>query len=187
MESTTQHATTVPIETEPVLQVKRSLLPLEEYARREGVSESIINKCNKLGIVQIRKCRGRSYVVDVPLSPHISHLESKARDGESSDENATPMRLCDKIKEFTNPEEWASRQAELDSIVSEKINPRSALFKDTNQQCLKTNNQTDAMNKRPGFKIFESNRTDEKYSSDFDNPSTFGKDNCCEQAELNNW
>jgi hypothetical protein len=185
MESATQHATTGPIETEPVLQVKRSLLPLEEYAAREGVSSSIIHKCGNLGIVQIRKRKGRSFVVDVPLSPHISHLENKARDRESPDENAAPMRLCDKIKEFTNPEEWTSRQVELDSIVSEKIGQRLALFKDTSQQCLKAKNQTNVMNKGLGPEVFESNRADEKHSSGFHNPDNFIKDYACELPELN--
>jgi len=57
-------------QAEATLQLNRSLLPIDEYAAREGVSRSIVEECGKLGIVQIRRCKGRMFVVDVPLSPY---------------------------------------------------------------------------------------------------------------------
>jgi len=57
-------------QAEATLQLNRSLLPIDEYAAREGVSKSIVEECGKLGIVQIRRCKGRMFVVDVPLSPY---------------------------------------------------------------------------------------------------------------------
>jgi len=50
-----------------MLQMKRPLLPIAEYAKREGVSTEVIEECAELGIAQIRKFKGKTYVVDVPL------------------------------------------------------------------------------------------------------------------------
>ncbi len=57
-------------EAGPTLQLKRPLLPIDEYAAREGVSRDIVEECGKLGIVQIRKYKGKTFVVDVPLGPY---------------------------------------------------------------------------------------------------------------------
>ena len=61
-------------ETGPILQLKRPLLPIDQYAAREGISTGILEQCGKLGIVQIRKHKGRSYVVDVPITPNMPEL-----------------------------------------------------------------------------------------------------------------
>lgn len=58
------------------LQLKRSLLPIDKYAAREGLSRGIIEECGKLGIVQIRKYKGQMFVVDVPLSPYLYPSEA---------------------------------------------------------------------------------------------------------------
>ena len=57
-------------ETAATLQLNRPLLPIDEYATREGVSRGIVEECERLGIVQVRKHKGKRYVVDVPLSPY---------------------------------------------------------------------------------------------------------------------
>ena len=62
---------TVLEDIQPLLQLKRPLLPIGKYAAREGVSRSIVEEYGRLGIVQIRKYKGRTYVVDVPLSPYL--------------------------------------------------------------------------------------------------------------------
>jgi len=59
----------------PILQLNRPLLSIDEYAAREGVSRDIVEECGKLGIVQIRRFRGQTFVVDVPLSPYSSTAE----------------------------------------------------------------------------------------------------------------
>ncbi len=59
-------------QTGPALQLKRTLLPIEEYSTRQGLSQEIIEECGKLGIVQVRKYKGKTFVVDVPLSPYQS-------------------------------------------------------------------------------------------------------------------
>jgi predicted DNA-binding protein YlxM (UPF0122 family) len=57
-----------------ILQLKRPLLPIEKYAVREGVTRRVVEEYGRLGIIQIRKYKGKTYVVDVPLSPYL--LES---------------------------------------------------------------------------------------------------------------
>ncbi len=53
--------------TEPTSHFKRTLVPLDEYAARQGISSDIVEKQGKLGVIQIRKYRGQKFVVDVPI------------------------------------------------------------------------------------------------------------------------
>ncbi|MBA7673805.1 hypothetical protein ES703_82009 [subsurface metagenome] len=57
-------------ESRPSFQLKKSLLPIDKYAAREGLSRDIIEHCGKLGIVLIRKYKGKTFVVDMSLSPY---------------------------------------------------------------------------------------------------------------------
>ena len=52
--------------TEPTTHFKRTLVPLDEYAARQGISSDIVEKQGQLGVIQVRKYKGRKYVVDVP-------------------------------------------------------------------------------------------------------------------------
>lgn len=45
---------------------KRTLVPLDEYAARQGISSDVVEKQGQLGVVQIRKFKGQKFVVDVP-------------------------------------------------------------------------------------------------------------------------
>lgn len=67
---------TISQETEPTLQLKKSLLPIEEYAARKGLSIDIVEECARLGIIQIRKYKGRTFVVDVPHSQYTYDSET---------------------------------------------------------------------------------------------------------------
>ena len=50
----------------PPLKLKKTLLPIEEYAVRERLSTDVIEKCGKLGIIQIRRFKGKTFVVEAP-------------------------------------------------------------------------------------------------------------------------
>ena len=76
-------------QTGPILQLKRKLLPIDEYAAREGISRSLVEQCAKLGIVQIRKFKGETFVVDVPPSPHYT-LETAVEPAQPADKAAQP-------------------------------------------------------------------------------------------------
>ena len=68
MQTTTNK--TVSQQAESTLRLKRPLLSIAEYAARQGISTDIVEEYAKLGIIQIRKYKGKMFVVDVPLSQH---------------------------------------------------------------------------------------------------------------------
>jgi uncharacterized small protein (DUF1192 family) len=54
---------------------KRALVPLDEYAARQGISSDIVEQQGQLGVVQIRKFKGQKFVVDVPAD-QLSEFET---------------------------------------------------------------------------------------------------------------
>lgn len=48
------------------LKLKKALLPIEEYAAQQRLSTDIVEKCGKLGIIQIRRFKGKTFVVETP-------------------------------------------------------------------------------------------------------------------------
>ncbi len=58
----------------PILQLDRPLVPISQYAAREGVSVEIVERLGRLGVLQLRKAKGKVYVVDLP--PRDTALES---------------------------------------------------------------------------------------------------------------
>jgi peptidoglycan hydrolase CwlO-like protein len=60
----------------PVSHFRRSLVPLDEYASRQGISSDIVEKQGQLGVIQIRKFKGQKFVVDVPVD-QLSEFENE--------------------------------------------------------------------------------------------------------------
>ena len=54
---------------------KRTLVPLDEYAARQGISSDIIEQQGQLGVIQIRKFKGQKFVVDVSAE-QLSEFET---------------------------------------------------------------------------------------------------------------
>ncbi|MCJ7728793.1 MAG: hypothetical protein MUO27_02785 [Sedimentisphaerales bacterium] len=54
---------------------KRALVPLDEYAARQGISSDIVEQQGQLGVIQIRKFKGQKFVVDVPTD-QLSEFET---------------------------------------------------------------------------------------------------------------
>jgi septation ring formation regulator EzrA len=54
---------------------KRNLVPLNEYAEREGISPDILEQQGQLGVIQIRKFKGQKFVVDVSAE-QLSEFET---------------------------------------------------------------------------------------------------------------
>jgi hypothetical protein len=193
MESASQQARAGSGENEPILHVKRSLIPLEEYAEREGVSVSIVHECAKTGIVQIRKCRGESYVVDVPLSPHVMQLETKNGTRDADESITTSKSLSEKIKEFSLPKDFSCRQAELDEIMREKMVTKSSLFKQTYKAALESSiepeaedsviGRTDVMNQRLESEFLEPPRVEGEDTKSRDYSDGFLDEYMLEQIE----
>jgi hypothetical protein len=54
---------------------KRNLVPLNEYAARQGISSDIVEQQSQLGVIQIRKFKGQKFVVDVSAE-QLSEFET---------------------------------------------------------------------------------------------------------------
>lgn len=52
----------------PVLRLKRPSCSIDKYAELKGVARDTVEECAALGIVQIRKYKGQTFVVDIPNS-----------------------------------------------------------------------------------------------------------------------
>ncbi len=62
--------------TRPAVQLHKPLMPIDAYMAREGVSESVVEEYRQLGIVQIRRHKGKTYVIEIPLEPYPSEPEA---------------------------------------------------------------------------------------------------------------
>ncbi|MGD9110583.1 MAG: hypothetical protein PVG93_06540 [Phycisphaerales bacterium] len=60
------------------LRLNRPLLPIEQFAAREGTTVEEIEKCSNIGIVQLRRHHGKTYVVDIPICSYDVTAETDA-------------------------------------------------------------------------------------------------------------
>ena len=65
-----------------LMQDGAALISIDEYAAREGVSAELIKAAGLAGIMQIRRHKGKTYVVDRPLTPYF---QAEACDGRQQD------------------------------------------------------------------------------------------------------
>jgi outer membrane murein-binding lipoprotein Lpp len=103
METAANETTT--LQAEQTLQLKRTLVPIDEYAEREGVSIGIVEQCARLGIIQIRKFKGETFVVDLPLNLSVYPLDANADLTQPADKSAHAQKLSELVKRIT-PEEF---------------------------------------------------------------------------------
>ncbi len=116
-------------ETGPILQLKRPLLPIERYAAREGVSIGLLEQCGKLGIVQIRRYKGNTYVVDVPIAPNMPELTGDPANPFDKTERA--RRIAELVrKTFPQPSPPAVAPPKP-KIAPDYTDRASRLYKDT--------------------------------------------------------
>ena len=99
MEKTTDE--TVSQQGGPILQLERSLLPIDEYAARQGVSVGIVTECARLGIIRIRKYKGKTFVVDVPLSPYRYMFDTADHAAQPTDKTAQARTISELVREVT--------------------------------------------------------------------------------------
>jgi cell division protein FtsL len=59
---------------------KRTLVPLDEYAARQGISSDIVEQQGQLGVIQVRKFKGKKFVVDVPIEQFPESEDEEARE-----------------------------------------------------------------------------------------------------------
>jgi len=66
--------------TEPTLQLEKPLLPIDEYAAREGISRDLVEECGKLSIIQLRKYKGKTFVIVNDETIETEKLPKSAQD-----------------------------------------------------------------------------------------------------------
>lgn len=81
----------------PIFTRKKSLLTPDQYAARQGVSQGIVQECTKLGVVQIRKHKDKTYIVDLPLDTY-----KLLKQPDSSSEAVATSSSSNKITELVN-------------------------------------------------------------------------------------
>jgi len=102
------------------------LVPIDEYAAQQGVSRGVIEQCGKLGIIQIRRCKGQEFVIDAPVNSHavsapdfdrIAPVEKAAR----SEKTAEPADTVCPGKSAQNTQALPSK---VDTIQAGAISER---------------------------------------------------------------
>ncbi|MHC4911698.1 MAG: hypothetical protein ACYTE5_01685 [Planctomycetota bacterium] len=77
------------------LHLNKSLVPIDEYAAREGLSRDLVEECGKLGIVQLRTYKGETFVVNVPISPYLCLSETAEEPARPTDKNTRAQKISE--------------------------------------------------------------------------------------------
>ncbi len=96
----------------PIFSRKKSLLTLQQYATSQGVSTGVVQECAKLGVVQVRKHKDRTFIVDLPLDAYNSIHQKDEQKPEQVDVSAQAERISGLVSKIFQPEQnTAERQA----------------------------------------------------------------------------
>ncbi|OHB59416.1 MAG: hypothetical protein A2173_11860 [Planctomycetes bacterium RBG_13_44_8b] len=91
---------------EPIFSRKKSLLTVGQYAARQGVSAGVVQEAAKLGVVQVRKHKHKTFIVDLPLDAYKIAKEPDSSvisdEGCLTAEETEPEFCTDKITELVN-------------------------------------------------------------------------------------
>lgn len=79
----------------PSLQLNKSLVPIDEYAAREGLSRGLVEECGKLGIVQLRTYKGETFVVNAPISPYLCLSETTKKPARPVDKDSRAQKISE--------------------------------------------------------------------------------------------
>ena len=104
-------------EKEPIFSRKKNLLSVGQYASRQGVSTGIVQEAARLGVVQVRKHKDKTFIVDLPLD---TYKMLKQPDWGNSDGVDTTVG-ANKISELVN------RIFQSDSVLEKNLK-KSASF-----------------------------------------------------------
>jgi methyl-accepting chemotaxis protein len=144
-------------DTIPRLQLERALVPIDKFAAREGVSRSAVEDWANLGLVQIRRHKGKTFVVDVPPGPYGDAYRTLSDQQQLSYRNTLPRPtgiwrlaatvsvVCALVAVLASFWLYADRQGLLDSIASvyERIDKADENFTRTEQQAQTLQSQLD--------------------------------------------
>jgi hypothetical protein len=105
----------------PTLKLKKALLPIEEYAARERLSTDIVEKCGKLGIIQIRRFKGKTFVVETPYPPFNGIDEIDPEPTPPADETEQAQKISGPAARATDEKADAVDRALEKNDVSELL------------------------------------------------------------------
>jgi type II secretory pathway pseudopilin PulG len=88
----------------PIFSRKKSLLTMQQYAADQGVSAGVVQECAKLGVVQVRKHKDKTFVVDLPLDAYknLSQLTNDQK-SEPIDTSAPAQKITGLINKILQP------------------------------------------------------------------------------------
>lgn len=87
----------------PVFCRKKSLLSVQQYATSQGVSAGVVQECAKLGVVQVRKHKDKTYIVDLPLDIYKGIKQQGEHEPEQIDTAAQAQRISDLVNKIFQP------------------------------------------------------------------------------------
>ncbi len=101
-----------------VVYMKSSLLSIDELAARCGISKNIIEECARLGLIKTRKCKGKTFVLDVPASRYQGSLENSNEQLKHQAMHARKIaELADKIPTIFPEENTVAKTEQADSLT----------------------------------------------------------------------
>ncbi|HBG27541.1 MAG: hypothetical protein A2Y10_15585 [Planctomycetes bacterium GWF2_41_51] len=82
---------------------KKSLLTLQQYASSQGISAGVVEECAKLGVVQIRKHKNKTFIVDLPLDASKSAKQQDENKVEHINTAEQAQRLSGIVNKIFQP------------------------------------------------------------------------------------
>ena len=88
---------------EPIFSRKKSLVTMQQYATSQGVSAGIVQECAKLGVVQVRKHKDKTFIVDLPLDAYKNLHQPDEQKPEPIDTVAEAQKITGLINKILQP------------------------------------------------------------------------------------
>lgn len=89
---------------EPIFSRKKTLLTVGQYASHQGVSAGIVQEAAKLGMVQVRKHKDKTYIVDLPLDVYQIARQSDAHPMETVDTESCANKITELVNRIFQPD-----------------------------------------------------------------------------------
>lgn len=92
------------LNNEPIFSRRKSLLTVGQYATRQGVSTGVVQECARLGVVQVRKHRDKTYIVDLPLNTYDIIKQQDSLPPEAIDVESCSNKITELVSRVLKPQ-----------------------------------------------------------------------------------
>ena len=104
-----------------IVYMKSSLISIDEFAVRCGISKNIIEECIKIGLIKTRKCKGETFVLDIPAARYQDELENSNEQLKPQAMHAQKIaKLADKISTVLPKQKPAGKPEQADNLTKTK-------------------------------------------------------------------